>query len=72
MQADLVLVNGKVVTMDPAESIAEAVAVKYNRIEKVGTTAEVLELKGDDTEVIDLGGRTVVPGFIDSHCHMIS
>ncbi len=72
MHANLVLVNGKVVTMDAAESIAEAVAVKYNRIEKVGTTAEVLELKGDDTEVIDLGGRTVVPGFIDSHCHMIS
>jgi len=72
LNADLVLVNGKVVTMDPAGTVAEAVAVRRNRIERVGTTAEVLALKGEGTEVIDLGGRTVVPGFIDSHCHMIS
>ena len=72
LKADLVLVNGKVVTMDPSESIAEAVAVKRNRIERVGTTVEVLEIRGEGTEVIDLGGRTVVPGLIDSHCHMIS
>jgi len=72
LNADLVLVNGKVVTMDPAGTVAEAVAVRRNRIERVGTTAEVLALKGEGTEVIDLDGRTVVPGFIDSHCHMIS
>jgi predicted amidohydrolase YtcJ len=72
MEADLVLINGKIVTMDREESIAEAVAVKYGRFLKVGGNGEVDRLRGAGTEVIDLKGRTVVPGFIDSHCHMMS
>jgi hypothetical protein len=72
LKADLVLINGKIVTMDPEESIAEAVAVKHGRLVKVGKTKDVKPLVGDETRVIDLGGRTVVPGLIDSHCHMMS
>jgi predicted amidohydrolase YtcJ len=70
MAADLVLIKGKIVTVDAAASIGEAVAVKYGRILWVGSTAEAQAWVGDDTRVIDLQGRTVIPGLIDSHAHM--
>jgi len=69
--ADLLLLNGKVITVDPDFSVAEAVAVKDGRITAVGSSAEMAELVGAGTEVIDLGGRTVLPGLIDSHLHML-
>ncbi len=72
MKADLILTGGKVVTMDPAGTVAEAVAVRRNLVERVGSAESVLELAGPHTRVVELGGRTVVPGFIDSHSHMIS
>ncbi len=72
MFADLVLVNGKIVTMDESDSIVEAVAVKYGKIIGVGTYDDVKSFIGSDTEKIDLEGRTVTPGLIDSHCHMTS
>jgi len=72
MFADLVLFNGKIVTVDAKESIAEAVAVKFGKIVAVGTNGEIRELVCRETEVVDLRGRTVIPGLIDSHCHMIS
>jgi len=71
-RADLVLLNGKVVTVDPEFSVAEAVAVKDRRIVAVGSTAEIEGLVGAGTEVIDLEGRMVLPGLIDSHIHMVS
>ncbi|TEU12965.1 amidohydrolase, partial [Candidatus Bathyarchaeota archaeon] len=61
--ADLVLVNGKIVTMDPEESIREAVAVKFGRILAVGSSEKVESLVGVETKVIDLEGRTVIPGL---------
>ncbi len=68
--ADLIFHNGKVLTVDPKFSIQEAVAVKGNRIAAVGTSKQVLASeRGPRTEVIDLQGRTVVPGLIDSHLH---
>jgi hypothetical protein len=70
MYADLILKNGKIVTIDEKETIAEAVAVKFDKILAVGTTKEVKGLIGADTKVVDLKGRTVVPGLIDTHCHM--
>jgi len=71
-KADLVLLNGKVLTVDDKDTVTEAVAVKSGRIIAVGDTASVRSYVGDETEVIELDGRTVVPGFMDSHCHMIA
>lgn len=70
MFADLVFVNGNVVTMDEAQPNAEAVAVKNDRIVKVGSNKEVGLLVGEATKVVDLERRTVVPGFVDSHIHV--
>lgn len=72
MYADLILFNGKIITVDEKETIAEAVAVKDGRIVSVGLNDEVLRMKGAETKTIDLKGKTIVPGFIDSHCHMLS
>ena len=58
--------------MDDANPGAEAVAVKDGRILAVGTEAEVMALKGDDTEMTDLGGRALLPGFLDAHSHYIN
>ena len=69
---DLILTNGKIWTVDAAHKEAEAVAIRSNRIEAVGTAAEILPLKGDGTKVIDLKGRRVLPGFNDSHVHFFS
>jgi predicted amidohydrolase YtcJ len=68
-QADTILVNGKVLTVDAAFSIQEAIAVRDGRILAVGRSADVAKLAGPSTRRIDLGGRTVIPGLIDSHMH---
>jgi predicted amidohydrolase YtcJ len=68
---DTVLVNGKIVTVDDRFTIAQALAIKGERILKVGTTAEVEALRGPQTRVIDLSGRTVIPGLIDNHAHWV-
>ncbi len=68
-RADLILHGGKVVTVDPEFRIAEAVAVQGGRIAAVGSNAEVMRLVGPATEQIDLGGKTVLPGLIDTHVH---
>jgi hypothetical protein len=67
--ADLVLTNGKVITVDDRFSIAQAVAVRGDRIVAVGTNQEVNRLAGPSTRRIDLRGKSVVPGFIDNHAH---
>src|SRR5438094_3506711 len=69
--ADSVLLNGKVLTVDPQFSIQEAIAIRDDRISAVGKTADVRKLAGPRTRVIDLQGRTVIPGLIDSHLHGI-
>ncbi|HEY1340446.1 MAG TPA: amidohydrolase family protein [Bryobacteraceae bacterium] len=69
--ADLILHNGKVVTVDDGFSVRQAVAVEGMRIVKVGTDAEVLALRGPKTNVINLKGRTVLPGLIDAHVHAL-
>ena len=68
-QADLILHRGKIVTVDAKFSIAEAVAVKSGRIVKVGSDREILQLKGPHTKTVDLGGKAVLPGLMDSHVH---
>ena len=72
MPADLVFLNGTVVTIDDARPAAEAVAVVGNRIARVGTTDEVRQEVGPGTRVVDLAGRALLPGFNDNHTHPIS
>jgi len=67
--ATLVLLNGKVVTVDPAVPDGEAIAVQGDRIIRVGSDEEVRALMGPGAKVIDLEGRLAVPGLIDSHAH---
>ena len=68
--ADLVLRSGTVVTMDPRRPRAEAVAIRGDTLVAVGTDAEVDSAVGPSTEVIELAGRLVVPGFIEGHGHL--
>jgi len=71
--ADIILYNGKIVTVDSGFSIAQAVAVKNGRIVKVGDSKAVFATElGPRTERIDLKGRTVLPGLVDSHIHALS
>jgi len=68
-EADLVLVNANVIAMDDMDTRAQAVAIRGDRILKVGSENKIKLLIGRATEVIDLDGRTIVPGFIDAHEH---
>ncbi|MBM3568159.1 MAG: amidohydrolase [Alphaproteobacteria bacterium] len=69
--ADLVLRNGRIVTLDAGDRVVQAVAVRGERIAAVGSEAEIAPLVGPATASLDLGGRTVVPGLIDSHLHQL-
>lgn len=69
--ADLLLLRGRVWTADANPAWAEAVAVRAGRIVAVGSTKEVEAFRGPKTEVIHLGGRLVLPGFIDAHSHLL-
>ena len=70
MHPDLVLVNANVITLDPSRPRSEAVAIKYGRIAFVGSNKAALEMAERETKVLDLEGRTVLPGFIDTHVHL--
>jgi len=69
LSADMILVNGKVVTVDRKDTITEGVAVKNGLILSTGSTKEIMKLVGPKTRVIDLKGKTLLPGFIDTHTH---
>ena len=68
---DLILTNGKIITVDERFSIAQAAAVRGDRIVAVGTTADVSRLAASNTRRIDLRGRSVIPGLIDNHMHLL-
>jgi predicted amidohydrolase YtcJ len=70
--ADLLIVNGKVFAADAAGTTAEAVAVRGNTIMRIGSTADLEQLRGPATRVIDARGGSVVPGFNDAHVHFVS
>jgi predicted amidohydrolase YtcJ len=67
----LILHGGTVITVDSDFTVSEAIAVSGGVIEAVGSSDEVLALRGADTTVVDLGGATVIPGIVDPHIHMI-
>ena len=69
--ADTALVNGRVLTLDAGATVAEALAVRDDKIVAVGRSADIRALAGPATRLVDLGGRTVIPGLIDSHMHAI-
>lgn len=69
--ADLIIINGTVATVDSANTIAEAIAIKDGKILFVGTNSEVNSYKGDSTKIIDADGNFVMPGFIESHAHFL-
>jgi predicted amidohydrolase YtcJ len=72
MTASLIITNAAVLTMDPARPTAEAIAISGNRIMCLGTHSEVMREKGADTRVVDAGGGTVMPGFVEGHMHLFA
>ena len=67
--ADVVLLNGKIVTVEQAQPQVEALAIGGNRIAAIGTSADVKRFIGPKTQVIDLDGRLAIPGFVEGHAH---
>ncbi len=70
--ADLILRGGRIVTMDEKASVAEAVAVRGNRIAKVGSDEELQPWIGEHTRVIELDGKLAIPGFVEGHGHFVA
>jgi predicted amidohydrolase YtcJ len=70
-KADMIITNAKVVTLDPDQTQAEAVAIAGDRILGIGTSSEMRKLRKASTVLIDVNGRTVIPGLFDSHLHVI-
>ena len=70
-KADLILHNGKIATQDVRRSFAQAIAIRDGRVLAVGTDRDAMAWKGAQTRMIDLKKRTVMPGLIDSHMHII-
>jgi predicted amidohydrolase YtcJ len=68
---ETILLNGRVLTLDATSSVVEAVAISGGRLVATGSSAEIRKVAGTATRIIDLGGRTVIPGLIDSHIHAI-
>src|SRR5690242_1517446 len=69
--ADLVLRGGNIITVDNEWHVAQAVAVRDGRFVAIGNDAAVASYVGPTTQVVELGGKTVVPGLIDSHLHQL-
>jgi predicted amidohydrolase YtcJ len=69
--ADTILRNGRIATQDARRSFAQALAIRDGRFASVGDEKSVMALRGPDTRIVDLGGRTVIPGLNDSHIHLI-
>ena len=69
--ADLILLHGRILTLDERSSVREALAVSEGRIAALGRSNEIMTLAGRRTRVVDLRGRTVIPGLVDSHIHAI-
>src|SRR5262245_51806238 len=68
---DLILTNGKIITVDERFTIAQAVAIRGERIAAVGSNQEITQLAGANTRRIDLRGRAMIPGLIDNHMHLL-
>src|SRR3974377_1398132 len=69
-KADTVVTNGKILTVDAAFRVVQALAITGGRIGARGTSAEMAGYAGPDTKIIDVKGATVIPGLIDNHFHL--
>jgi predicted amidohydrolase YtcJ len=69
VKADHILINARIYTLDPSRPSAEAIALRGNRILAVGSTGDLLTLRGQGTEISDVAGAVIFPGFIDAHSH---
>jgi predicted amidohydrolase YtcJ len=67
----MVLINGKVITLDDTSSTLQAIAIRDGRVLAVGADEDIRKRTDARTKIIDLGGRTVVPGLMDSHIHAL-
>ncbi len=72
MKRGIALINGEILTMDPLLPRAQALLTRGSSIAEVGDSRAILDLAGRDTEIVDLTGKSVIPGFIDCHTHFIS
>src|SRR5512143_576411 len=72
LYSDCVFQHGHIITLDPSFPTAQAVAVREGKILAVGSNEDIASLIGARTQVTDLQGCTVVPGFHDAHCHILS
>ena len=70
LSADLAIINANIKTMNPNQPTAQAIAITKNKITKVGSNQEIEPLIGENTTVMDLEGKTVLPGLIDTHIHV--
>jgi len=71
MQANIAFLNGEVITVDGQDSIREALAISDNKIVAVGSNEEIKDYIGDSTQIIDLEGKSILPGIIDAHLHLV-
>lgn len=69
--ADLILHNARIYTAEPGEGLQQAIAIEGAKVLAVGSDVQILQLKQPTTRVIDLGGKVLMPGFIDSHTHLV-
>src|SRR6185436_10894591 len=69
--ADLIVTNARIYTVDDAHPLATALTVREGRIQFVGSEREALTLRGPTTQMVDAKGKTVVPGIVDAHAHLL-
>ena len=68
--SDLIFCDADIITMDDANPSAQAIRIQGNRIKEIGPNNKILGTKNDDTVIISAKGKTIIPGFIDSHIHI--
>src|SRR5215471_18744914 len=68
--ADLIITNARIYTVDETHPLADAMAIRGGKVQFVGSSGSVMALKGATTRIVDLGGKTVIPGMVDAHGHV--